>query len=63
MVKITALWIEKDPQTFTPVAIRIDWDNDYHHRMELRSLDSKGVIEAFYSLTHLLKHGVKENDI
>lgn len=53
MANINKIWIETYHDA--PMAIRLDWDNDRHHRVETDG-SSKGMIRALHELTELVAY-------
>ena len=49
MAKLKEMWVETDLSKVddsTPTAIRIDWDNDRHQRIEIKGRSPLQVISA-----------------
>ena len=58
--KLIGIWLSS-PSTPRPVAgpteIRVEWDNDTHHAVEIKApQDKESVINAFYELLGILNY-------
>lgn len=60
MTKLERIWIEKDLDN---EAIRIDWDNDRHQRIEIKGNEPKDLIKALDFAVRLLKSEMIDKEI
>tara|TARA_R110002153_G_C13332612_1_gene498596 strand:+ start:18358 stop:18558 length:201 start_codon:yes stop_codon:yes gene_type:complete len=66
MTKLQNLWIETDSSKvddYTPTAIRIDWDNDRHQRVEIKGRNPLQVINALKGAALKLESELYKNAI
>ena len=63
MTSLQTIWIEKDPESGAPAALRVDWDNDRHQRIELSSTDAVGVMKALDFAKRLIRSEYANGEI
>jgi len=66
MAKLTEMWIETDLSKIddhTPKAIRLDWDNDRHQRIEFKGRNPSQVIAALKYAALTLEEELYRDDI
>lgn len=60
MAKLEKIWIEQNADS---KAIRIDWDNDRHQRIEIEGDQPKDLIKAMAFAVRLLKSEFRDKEI
>ena len=64
MTKLERIWIERDlASTGENEAIRIDWNNDRHQRIEIKGNEPKDLIKALDFAVRLLKSEMIDKEI
>jgi hypothetical protein len=64
MVKLDRIWIERGLSgSGENEAIRIDWDNDRHQRIEIKGNEPKDLIKALDFAVRLLKSETIDKEI
>ena len=61
MTRLTEIWIEH--HAGQKPAIRLDWDNDYHHRVEIEGSNPIQVMNALRYLDGLIRESLHKEDI
>ncbi|WP_257282027.1 MULTISPECIES: hypothetical protein [unclassified Endozoicomonas] len=59
MTKLEKIWIEENESN----AIRIDWNNDRHQRIEIRGDKPEDIIKAMDFAVRLLKSELRDREI
>lgn len=52
MAKLEKIWINSEA---TPKELRIDWDNDRHQLVQLKSLEAKDIELALFEAIQILR--------
>lgn len=63
MTKMTKLWICAGDSRERGVTLRIDWDNDRHQAVEIKSLEPEDVVQGLLGAAHLLNKERLNNKI
>ncbi len=66
MAQLKDIWVESDladVDNCSPKALRIDWDNDRHHRIEIKGDEPKHLIKALDFAVRLLKSEMMHKEI
>ena len=64
MAKLERIWVERDLADIGEnEAIRIDWDNDRHQRIEIKGDEPKDLIKALDFAVRLLRYEIRNNEI
>lgn len=64
MAKLDRIWIERDAAGIeSNEAMRIDWDNDRHQRIEIKGDEPKDIIKALDFAVRLLKSEMANEEI
>ncbi len=61
MAKLQEIWIEHNANQRP--AIRIDWDNDRHYRIEIGGTNPLHLINAFKKASHILENELSEGNL
>ena len=62
MTKLDRIWIERDlAETGQNEAIRIDWDNDRHHRIEIEGDKPADLIKAMDLAVRMMNSDLSED--
>lgn len=59
MINLKNISLQKNissPAAAGPYELRLDWDNDRHHAIILRSLSPDNIKQAFLDAAHLIMH-------
>ena len=61
MAKLERISLEDGP--LGTQALRIDWDNDHHHRVELRGITPSHVAVALLETANLVRFSIAKDEI